>query len=122
MARSLIRRYICCSFIDAIHYNVRSEERIVKKAVYIAIGINMDGMKEVLGMWVSENESSKFWLLKMKELKNRGVNDILIICVDGLVLSNAIAAVFLIQRYNSVLSIKLETLLNMYRTKTLKNL
>ena len=82
-------------FMDAIHYNVRSEGRIVKKAVYIAIGINMNGMKEVLGMWVGENESAKFWLLKMNELKNRGVNDILIICVDGLTgFSNAIAAVF----------------------------
>jgi len=82
-------------FMDAIHYNVRSEGRIIKKAVYIAIGINMDGMKEVLGMWVGENESAKFWLLKMEELKNRGVNDILIICVDGLTgFSNAIAAVF----------------------------
>jgi putative transposase len=82
-------------FMDAIHYNVRSEGRIVKKAVYIAIGINMDGMKEVLGMWVGENESAKFWLLKMNELKNRGVNDVLIICVDGLTgFSNAIAAVF----------------------------
>jgi len=82
-------------FMDAIHYNVRSEGRIVKKAVYIALGINMDGMKEVLGMWVGENESAKFWLLKMNELKNRGVNDILIICVDSLTgFSNAIAAVF----------------------------
>jgi len=57
-------------FMDAIHYNVRSEGHIVKKAVYIAIGINMDGMKEVLGMWVGENESAKFWLVKMNELKN----------------------------------------------------
>ena len=82
-------------FMDAIHYNVRSEGRIVKKAVYIAIGINMDGMKEVLGMWVGENESAKFWLLKMNELKNRGLNDILIICVDGLTgFSNAISAVY----------------------------
>jgi putative transposase len=82
-------------FMDTIHYNVRSKGRIVKKAVYIAIGINMDGMKEVLGMWVGENESAKLWLVKMNELKNRGVNDVLIICVDGLTgFSNAIAAVF----------------------------
>ena len=82
-------------FMDAIHYNVRCDGRIVKKAVYIAIGINMDGMKEVLGMWVGENESAKFWLLKMNELKNRGVNDILIMCVDGLTgFSNAISAVY----------------------------
>lgn len=71
-------------FMDAIHFHVRSEGHIVKKAVYIAIGINMEGMKEVLGMWVGENESSKFWLTVMNGLKNRGVEDILIACVDGL--------------------------------------
>lgn len=71
-------------FMDAIHFHVRSEGRIIKKAVYIAIGINMDGLKEVLGMWVDENESAKFWLLVMNGLKNRGVEDILIACVDGL--------------------------------------
>lgn len=92
--RPLEERYAVV-FMDAIHYNVRSEGRIVKKAVYIAIGINMDGMKEVLGMWVGENESAKFWLLKMNELKNRGLNDILIVCVDGLTgFSNAISAVY----------------------------
>jgi len=71
-------------FMDAIHFHVRSEGQIVKKAVYIAIGINMDGLKEVLGMWVGENESAKFWLSAMNGLKNRGLNDILIACVDGL--------------------------------------
>ena len=71
-------------FMDAIHFHVRSEGRIIKKAVYIAIGINMDGLKEVLGMWVGENESAKFWLSVMNGLKNRGVEDILITCVDGL--------------------------------------
>ena len=71
-------------FMDAIHFHVRSEGQIVKKAIYIAIGINMDGIKEVLGMWVGENESAKFWLSVMNGLKNRGVEDILIACVDGL--------------------------------------
>lgn len=71
-------------FMDAIHFYVRSEGRIMKKAVYIAIGINMDGLKEVLGMCVGENESAKFWLSVMNGLKNRGVEDILIACVDGL--------------------------------------
>lgn len=71
-------------FMDAIHFHVRSEGQVVKKAVYIAIGINMDGSKEVLGMWVGENESAKFWLSVMNGLKNRGVQDILIACVDGL--------------------------------------
>ena len=71
-------------FMDAIHFHVRSEGQIVKKAVYIAIGINMDGIKEILGMWVGENESAKFWLSVMNGLKNRGLQDILIACVDGL--------------------------------------
>ena len=82
-------------FMDAIHYNVRSEGRIVKKAVYIAIGINMDGMKEVLGMYVGENESSKYWLSILNGLKNRGVEDILITCIDGLIgFPEAISAVY----------------------------
>ena len=82
-------------FMDAIHYHVRCEGRIVKKAVYIAIGINMDGIKEVLGMYVGENESAKYWLSILNGLKNRGVEDILITCIDGLVgFSEAINAVF----------------------------
>lgn len=71
-------------FMDAIHYHVRSEGRIVKHAVYIALGISMEGRKDVLGMYVGENESAKFWLSIMNGLKNRGVEDILIACVDGL--------------------------------------
>ena len=71
-------------FLDAIHFHVRSEGRIVKQAVYIAIGIDMDGRKDVLGMYVGQNESAKFWLSILNGLKNRGVNDILIACVDGL--------------------------------------
>ena len=71
-------------FMDAIHYHVRSEGRIVKRAVYILLGINMDGKKDVLGMYVGENESAKFWLTILNNLKNRGVQDILITCVDGL--------------------------------------
>lgn len=71
-------------YMDAIHYHVRSEGRIVKRAVYIALGINMDGKKEVLGMYVGDNESAKFWLSIINGLKNRGVEDILITCVDGL--------------------------------------
>ena len=82
-------------FMDAIHFHVRSEGQIVKKAVYIAIGIKMDGVREVLGMWVGENESAKFWLSILNGLKNRGVEDILIACVDGLTgFSNAIEAIF----------------------------
>ena len=82
-------------FMDAIHFHVRSEGRIVKKAVYIAIGIDMSGHKDVLGMYVGENESAKFWLSIMNGLKNREVRDILIACVDGLTgFPQAIEAVF----------------------------
>ena len=71
-------------FMDAIHFHARSEGRIVKRAVYIAIGIDMEGRKDVLGMYVGQNESAKFWLSILNGLKNRGVEDILIACVDGL--------------------------------------
>ena len=82
-------------FLDAIHYHVRSEGQIVKKAVYIAIGINLDGRKDVLGMWVGENESAKFWATVLNSLKNRGVEDIFIACTDNLTgFSAAIEAVF----------------------------
>ena len=82
-------------FLDAIHYHVRSEGQIIKKAVYIAIGINMSGIKEVLVMWVGENESAKYWLSILNGLRNRGVEDILIACVDGLTgFDNAIEAVY----------------------------
>jgi transposase-like protein len=81
--------------MDAIHFHVRSEGRIVKKAVYIAIGMNMEGFREVLGMWIGENESAKFWVSVMNDMKNRGIEDILIACVDGLTgFPAAIAAVF----------------------------
>ena len=82
-------------FLDAIHYHVRSEGQIVKKAVYIAIGINLDGRKNVLGMWVGENESAKFWATVLNGLRNRGVEDIFIACTDNLTgFSAAIEAVF----------------------------
>lgn len=82
-------------FMDAIHYNVRCEGRIVKKAVYIAIGINLDGKKDVLGMWVGENESAKYWATVLNGLRNRGVEDIFIACTDNLTgFSAAIEAVF----------------------------
>jgi len=82
-------------FLDAIHYHVRSEGQIVKKAVYIAIGIDLDGKKDVLGMWVGENESAKFWATVLNGLRNRGVEDIFIACTDNLNgFSDAIAAVY----------------------------
>ena len=70
--------------LDAIHFHARNDGRIVKRAVYIAIGIDMEGRKDVLGMYVGQNESAKFWLSILNGLKNRGVEDILISCVDGL--------------------------------------
>jgi len=71
-------------FIDAIHYSVRIEGVVKKAAVYVVLGINMDGIKEVLGLYVGDNESSKYWLSVLNELKNRGVRDIFIVCADGL--------------------------------------
>lgn len=82
-------------FMDAIHYSVRQDNSTIKKAVYIAIGIKLNGSKEVLGMWVGGNESAKYWLGVLNEIRNRGVNDILIISTDGLSgFADAIRAVF----------------------------
>ena len=82
-------------FFDAVHYHVRSEGQIIRKAVYIAIGVNMDGRKDVLGMWAGENESAKFRAGVLNSLRNRGVEDILIACTDNLTgFSQAIEAVF----------------------------
>jgi len=71
-------------FLDAIHYKVRQEGAIVNKASYRVIGIDLDGHKDVLGMWMGEHETSKFWLVVLNELKNRGVQAVLICCVDNL--------------------------------------
>ncbi|KAF4325842.1 hypothetical protein G195_000412 [Phytophthora kernoviae 00238/432] len=71
-------------YIDAIHFKVKQDGAIINKAACMVIGIDLDGNKDVLGMWIGENESSKFWLSVLIELKNRGVQDILIICVDKL--------------------------------------
>ena len=82
-------------FLDAIHYHVRSEGQIVKKAVYIALAIDLDGHKDVLGMWVGENEGAKDWASVLNSLRNRGVEDILIACTDSLRgFDSAINAVF----------------------------
>lgn len=71
-------------FMDAIHYKVREDKQIVVKAAYVVLGVNMDGEKEVLGIWIGANESSKFWLSVLNDLRNRGVQDVLVFCVDGL--------------------------------------
>ena len=93
-SRPLQRAYAVV-FLDAIHYKVKQEGHIVNKAVYLVIGIDFDGSKDVLGMWVGEHETSKFWLTVLNELKNRGVEDILICSVDNLTgFSDAITACF----------------------------
>ena len=71
-------------YLDAVRIKVRHDSRVINKAVYLGIGVNIHGIKEVLGMWTAENEGAKFWLQIVTELKNRGVKEILIACVDGL--------------------------------------
>ena len=71
-------------FIDAVHFNVRQENSVVKKAAYIVLGVTENGEKDILGIWIGENESAKFWLGVFNDLKQRGVKDILIMCSDGL--------------------------------------
>ena len=71
-------------YLDALRINIREDGKVVKKSVYIALGVDMEGKKEVLGLWIEKNEGAKFWMSVVTELKNRGVNDILIACVDGL--------------------------------------
>lgn len=81
--------------LDAIHYKVREDGTVVKKAVYIGIGTDLEGKKDVLGIWIGATESAKYWLSVLNGLKNRGVNDILIVSVDGLTgFSEAIAAAY----------------------------
>ncbi len=71
-------------YLDCIVLKIRQDKQVINKAIYLALGVNMDGHKELLGMWISENEGAKFWLGVLTELQNRGVKDILIACVDGL--------------------------------------
>jgi len=71
-------------YLDAIQFKVRDNGHVKNKAIYLAIGLTMEGMKEVLGLWIAQTEGAKFWLQVVTELKNRGVTDIFIACVDGL--------------------------------------
>lgn len=70
--------------MDCIAVKVRQNGRVINKAVFLALGINIEGQKELLGMWLAENEGAKFWLSMLTELKNHGLQDILIACEDGL--------------------------------------
>mgnify|MGYP002928614253 FL=1 len=82
-------------FIDATHFHVRDYGQIVKKAAYVVLGIDKDGMKKVLTITIGENESAKYWMTVLNELKNRGVQDILVLCADGLTgLKDAISAIY----------------------------
>ena len=71
-------------YLDCIVVKIRQDKRVINKAIYLALGVTMEGHKELLGLWVSESEGAKFWLNVLTELQNRGVKDILIACVDGL--------------------------------------
>ncbi|WP_077284722.1 IS256 family transposase [Cognaticolwellia aestuarii] len=71
-------------YLDCLVFKIRQDKQVINKAVYLALGVNVEGHKELLGMWISENEGAKFWLNVLTELQNRGVKDILIACVDGL--------------------------------------
>ena len=71
-------------YLDCIVVKIRQDKKVINKAVYLALGVNLEGHKELLGLWLSENEGAKFWLNVLTELQNRGVKDILIACVDGL--------------------------------------
>ena len=71
-------------YLDCLVVKIRQDKQVINKAIYLALGVNIEGHKELLGMWISENEGAKFWLNVLTELQNRGVKDILIACVDGL--------------------------------------
>lgn len=82
-------------YLDCIVVKIRQDKQVINKAVYLALGVNMEGHKELLGLWLAENEGAKFWLNVLTELQNRGVKDILIACVDGLKgFPDAISTVF----------------------------
>jgi transposase-like protein len=71
-------------FLDCIVVKIRENNKVINKAIFLALGVNLEGHKELLGMWIAENEGAKFWLNVLTELQNRGLNDILITCIDGL--------------------------------------
>ncbi len=71
-------------YLDCIVVKIRQDRKVINKSIYLALGVNMEGHKELLGLWLGENEGAKFWLGVLTELQNRGINDILIACVDGL--------------------------------------
>ena len=90
-----LERVYAIVFFDCLVVKVRQDKRIINKSVYVALGIDLSGKKDILGLWISENEGAKFWLGNLTELKNRGMQDMLIACTDNLTgMSDAIAAVY----------------------------
>ena len=82
-------------YLDALIVKIKDDKQVVNKAIHLALGVNLDGQKELLGIWITNQEGSKFWLSVLTELKNRGVQDIFIACVDGLTgFPDAIATVY----------------------------
>lgn len=82
-------------FMDAIHYKVKQDHQYITKAAYVVLGINLDGQKDILGIWIGEHESSKFWLNVLNDVKTKGVKDVFLFCVDGLTgFREAIQAVY----------------------------
>ena len=82
-------------YLDCMHYKVRENGRVVTRAIYNILGVDLEGKKDLIGMYVSESEGAKFWLSVITDLKNRGVEDILIACIDGLKgFPEAIGAIF----------------------------
>jgi transposase-like protein len=82
-------------YFDCLVVKVRHDKRIINKAIYVALGIDLSGKKDILGLWISENEGAKFWLGNLTEMKNRGMQDMLIACTDNLTgMSEAISAVY----------------------------
>jgi putative transposase len=82
-------------YLDGIRYNVRENEQVINKTVYFAVGIDLNGQKDVLGMWIAESESAKYWAKVLSDLKNRGVKDILIMTTDGLIgMKEAVEAIY----------------------------
>ena len=109
-------------FFDALRVKIRHEGLVRNKAVYLALGIRVDGTKEVLGLWIEQNEGAKFWLLVMNELKNRGVQDVLIAVVDGLKgFPEAINAVFPLTRVQTCIVHLVRHSLNFVSWKDRKN-
>ncbi len=72
-------------YIDCIIVNVQENKQVINKAVYVVLAINTDGHKEILGRWISQNEGAKFWLSVLTELNNRGLQEVFIFCIDGLI-------------------------------------